>query len=786
MLMSESSRRVLLRGMVQGSGVRPALARFAAGRGWSGSVCNTPEGVEFLIRGHLPNDEELQSAITDALPAPAGMEQIHIEPFRGDVNEGFQIIDSTTTGDLTTRIPRDRAVCRDCLEELHDPGNRRYRYPFITCAACGPRYSILLAMPFDRERTTMRAFPMCGECRREYADVGDRRFHAQTISCPACGPRLWITDGRKIIQDSARSPWEIAAEGLRQGKIVALRGIGGYQLLTDAASPEAVQRLRQRKRRLAKPFAVLCRNLTQARRLAELNDEELVRLESAVNPIVLVRQRLPTILAGDVNPGLKDIGLMLPTTALHDLLLAAVDSPLICTSGNLEGEPLSFEIEAAARDLSGIADLFLHHDRDISQPIDDSVVRVMVHRPVTFRAARGIAPQPLELPSTERKVYLACGGHQKSAIAWHSGALSLLGPHVGDLETVAGRDRWDEQKKRLSRLINGDQDANETSLACDPHPGYFPTQWAIGCHESLQKIWHHHAHCVTAMLEHGWLDRDVLGVVWDGTGLGPNGVIWGCEFLRATATTFDRVAHLRPFRLPGGEAAMTDVRRTAFSILSQLEELSSTDTAGMLCVAMQEIERWRAALTPAFSPLTTSCGRLIDAAACLILRQSKADYEGHAAMCLEAACDPSATGVYKFAIDRHTPAQIDWRPVFRSIVSDQNQKVPCGVMAMKFHRGLAHMIFNVIQRFPELPVVFGGGVFQNRVLVELVADNWPVEKEPPGLPGVLPPNDGGLAAGQLASAVMSALNKEKTDVPGSPRPRGGLDRPRLAVGSGRH
>lgn len=786
MLMSESTRRVLLQGMIQGSGVRPALARFAAARGWSGSARNTPEGVEFLIRGPLPSDEELRSTIADALPTSTGMEHIQIELFRGHVNDGFQIIDSITSGVLTTRIPRDRAVCRDCLRELHDPGNRRYRYPFITCAVCGPRYSILLALPFDRERTTMRAFPMCGECRREYADPGNRRFHAQTISCPVCGPRLWITHGRQTLHDSVRSPWEIAAEGLRQGKIVALRGIGGYQLLADAASPEAVQRLRQRKRRLAKPFAVLCRHLTQARRLAELNDEELVQLESAANPIVLVRQRLPKIVAGGVNPGLKDIGLMLPTTALHDLLLAAVDTPLVCTSGNLEGEPLSFKIEAAERDLSGIADLFLHHDRDISQPTDDSVLRVMAHRPVTFRAARGIAPQPLELPSTEGKVYLACGGHQKSAIAWHNGAHGLLGPHVGDLETVAGRDRWDEQRNRLSRLINDDRDLNKTVLACDPHPAYFATQWAVGRNESPQNVWHHHAHCVTGMLEHGWRDRDVLGVVWDGTGLGPDGVIWGGEFLRATATTFDRVAHLRPFRLPGGEAAMTDVRRTALSILSQLEELSPADIPGMLRVNTQQIGRRLAMLTPTYSPLTTSCGRLFDAAACLIVQQMSAEYEGHAAMCLEAVCDLSVTDAYEFAMDGHTPTQIDWRPVFRSIVSDRSRNVPCGVMAMKFHRGLVQMILDVVQQFPELPVVFGGGVFQNRVLVELVADNWPAGREPPGLPGVLPPNDGGLAAGQLASAVMSALNKEKTDVPGSARPRGGLDRPRLAVGCGRH
>lgn len=788
--MGETARRILLRGAVQGCGVRPALARLAASRAWSGSVGNTPDGVELIIRGRLPDDDALQAVVAGTLPIPAGMEQIRIESFRDRVRDGFRIVDSMTSGAVTTRIPRDRAVCRECLREARDPGNRRYRYPFITCAECGPRYSILHAMPFDRERTAMRDFPMCGECRREFADPRDRRFHAQTTSCSQCGPRLWISDGRQVVQESSRTAWEIAADGLREGKIVALRGIGGYQLLVDAASSDAVNRLRNRKRRMSKPFAILCRNLREARQLAFLGDEEAEQLESAANPIVLLQQRFPTVLAANVNPGLNQIGLMLPTTALHDLLLAAVGHPLVCTSGNRECNPLAFEIEGAEEALVGIADLFLHHNRDIPHPIDDSVVRVIARHPVTFRAARGIAPYPLELPevhagSAEFRPDLACGGHQKSALAWNSGGSSVLGPHLGDLETLASRDRWEDQTEGLLQLLSN-CDSTTASPVCDPHPGYFPTQWAVARSQPPQFVWHHHAHIVTGMLEHGWLDREVLGVAWDGTGLGPDGTIWGGEFLRSTATDFVRIAHLRPFLLTGGEAAISDLRRTALAVVSQLNGLSSTEIAGMLRLSEQEIGRLTAAMTPAFSPTTTSCGRLFDAAACLILNQTRTDYEGHAAMCLESACDFSATGTYNFLVDHQSPAHIDWRPAFQAILSDRSATVPYGVMAMKFHRGLAQAILHVVQRFPELPVVFGGGVFQNRVLVELIADNWPAERELPGLPGELPPNDGGLAAGQLASAVMSAPCQERADVSGSSRSPGCLDQPRLVVGHGRH
>ncbi len=789
--MAQSARKIVMSGAVQGCGVRPALARLAAKQEWRGSVRNTLHGVELIVQGRIPDDDELRTLLSAAIPTVASVDDIRLAPYALPIDPGFRIVDSDDAGTLTARIPHDRAICQACLREVQAAGNRRFQYAFNTCSECGPRFSILFAMPFDRERTAMRTFAMCRDCRREYEDPEDRRFHAQTLSCPECGPRLSISDGRRVIPESGRTPWEIAADGLLSGKIVALRGIGGYQLLVDATSSEAVQRLRRRKRRTVKPFAVLCRDLTAARQLTPLDDVAAEQLESAHNPIVLVPRRRATILADEVNPGLKDLGLLLPTTALHYLIVSAVERPLVCTSGNHDGDPLVFQHEDAERELSGIADLFLHHDREIVHPVDDSVVRVLARRSVTLRAGRGMAPLPLKIsmPATSsihQHTYLACGGQQKSAVAWHSGGMSLLGPHVGDLETLASRERWDEQRQCLPRLTSAGFDWETASLVCDPHPGYAATQWATARKNPPQLIWHHHAHAVTGMLEHGWLDREVLGVTWDGTGLGPDGTIWGGEFLRATTTGFRRVAHLRPFHLPGGEAAITDIRRIACAVLSQMNEIQVHELPELLQLNPSEVELMSAILTSNISPVTTSCGRLFDAAACLILRQPQSEFEGHASMFLEAACDFSTAGAYDFLIDRNRPAQIDWRPVFRAIVSDRRAKAPDGIMAMKFHRGLAQLIISVAQRFPELPVVLGGGVFQNRVLVELVAENWPRDTAALGLPGVLPPNDGGLAAGQLAVAMTSTAGQEQADVSRSSRPIGRLDQSRSAHGGGGH
>jgi hydrogenase maturation protein HypF len=789
--MNDIARRFLVQGQVQGCGLRPALARLALANDWTGNVRNTPDGVVFVIQGKLPPDAELNALIAQVIPESARIVESTSEPIREatsrDVtNHGFQIVESTTSGPLSVPLPRDSAICAECLQETRDPVNRRYRYPFATCAHCGPRYSLLISMPFDRVRTTMHPFRMCPECEREYHDPRDRRFHAQTISCPGCGPVLWTNDSDGSSQRHGLEALCAAADMLCRGRIVAMRGIGGYQLLADATSSEAARRMRQNKRRTAKPFAVLCRTLADAHRIAELNAEEERQLTSASNPIVLVRQQPTTGLAPEINPGLSDIGLMLPTTALHDVLLGFVGVPLVCTSGNADGEPLAYQVDDAEHKLRSIADLILHHDREIHRPIDDSVVRVIANRPVTIRTARGIAPLPLLLSdcppdSTTKDRLIACGGHQKSAIAIFNGVQSFLAPHVGDLDTLAAQDRWDSLITQLNHLVadpgGGDCPAD---FVCDAHSAYYSTQWASSKSCSLQ-VWHHHAHVVAGMLEHQWLDREVLGVAWDGTGLGPDGTIWGGEFLRSTSTQFCRVAHFRPFVLPGGEAAIVDLRRIGISMLSQLDELSAIELSGLIGMNSRDVDRIQQSMASAYSPTTTSCGRLFDAAAFLILDQTHTEFEGHAAICLEAACDRFATGAYQFAIQATDPLQIDWRPVLRQIIADRRVKTPQGVMAMKFHRGLAQVIIDIAHQFPELSVVLAGGVFQNRILVELVEAEWPVNGQEMGLPGAIPPNDGGLAAGQLAVAMASRstevqrMFKETSDVSGSSRPTCPMD-----------
>ena len=788
--MPERAVRVLLSGAVQGCGVRPALARLAARLEWSGSVRNTTGGVELILSGGLPDDALLAALIRDALPLEAvtkGLTCATVPKFAGS---GFRIEDSDATGSLAAPVPRDVAICDECLAEVRDPANRRFVFPFTSCARCGPRYSVLLAMPFDRGRTTMRAFGLCDRCRGEYDDPSDRRFHAQTICCPECGPQVWATDAQGHGLASRDDAVRCAAEALRCGQIVAVRGVGGYQLLADATSSRVVAELRRRKQRPAKPLAVLCRTLDAARVLAHLGEVEERQLTSAQNPIVLVRQRRGSSLAPELNPGLSDIGLLLPTTALHDRLAELTGRPLICTSGNKDGEPLASGVDEAQHRLREVADLFLHHDRDISQPLDDSVVRVIANRPVTIRCARGFAPLPLLLPgetaepaqvevgwdklassagppefagiltggpaleaSLSHPTCLAVGGHQKSAVAVSNGCQSLLGPHVGDLDAIASREQWCERVRRLCDISAIVTDVGAPHVVHDPHSDYFSTQWSEAFPANRLAVWHHHAHIAAGMLEHQWLDRTVLGVAFDGTGLGPDGTIWGGEFLIATATRFQRVAHQRPFGLPGGEAAITDLRRLAVSMLSQLEEVSSDEIAELSGLSRGEVLRLQQTLRSKQTPRTTSCGRLFDAAACLILRQPHSAFEGQAAMCLEAVCDLADSGRYSFGLGSSQPLELDWRPVLRQIILDRRSGTLPAVMAMRFHRGLATAIQSVCNRWPDLPVVLGGGVFQNRVLVELLADSWPVDGAPLGLPGLIPPNDGGLAAGQLVVAT---------------------------------
>jgi len=744
--------RLQLRGRVQGLGVRPAVARLAQQFELAGSVRNTLQGLEIEIEGTTGDLALFQAQLLGELPHGSEVREHLVAAIPASGRDEFVIAQETADGPLATLVPPDVAICAECVAESRSRDDRRLGYALISCAACGPRYSILRSMPYERRDTSLAEFPLCPACDDEYASPANRRFHAQTTACGTCGPQVWAVskNGQSL---GGSDPVAAALAALRGGQIVALRGIGGYQLLCDARNETAVAQLRRRKSRPAKPFAILVPDLAAAVQIARLDDAERRALSSAANPIVLLRRRSAVALASSLHPGLNTIGVLLPTTALHDQLARAFQGPLVCTSANREGDPLEYEPGAAERNLQGLADLWVHHDRPIERPIDDSVVRVIAGRVVTFRLARGLAPLPLDLPAGRPMV--ALGGHQKSAFAWCNGQQCALGPHIGDLESLAARERFAQQLTGIGQLYRFSPHA----YACDRHPGYITSEWATNSRLPRTEVLHHHAHIAAGQLEHGLLGEPVLGVAFDGTGLGADGTIWGGEFLLAHAANhMERVAHLRPFLLPGGEAAVREPWRVAVSILQQALGRDAMRTLDLGAIDRRRIESLLPLLErPQLNAFTTSAGRLFDAAACLILGISEARFDGEPAMRLEDAADSTDHDRYPLPLTGEHPRQLDWRPLFAALWNDLRAHEAPGAMAMRFHRALAGGIANVASAWRGLPVVLGGGVFQNRLLTELVVAELG-ESRRVYTPGLIPPNDGGLAAGQLAIALAGSAH----------------------------
>lgn len=737
--------QITCNGRVQGVGLRPAVARWAHEMGLAGSICNTPSGVKLHVEGPAPLIRRFEEGLEAHLPVDAVLETRERQSIEFEGMSSFQIQESDEVGPLRTAVPTDLAVCQACLEEIFDPADHRYHYPFNSCTNCGPRYSLIHAMPYERPQTGMAEYAMCDACAAEYESATDRRFHAQTIACPDCGPRVWGTDSQGNTVASGQTAIESAAQALARGQIVGLRGLGGYQLLVDARSDAAVQALRRVKHRPSKPLAVMVRSLVEAQRLAIVDDIEAGELSSAVAPIVLLRARQESGLSRELNSGLQTIGVMLPTTPLHALLLDQCRFPLVVTSANREGTPIPCQSKAIDAEIREGAEVWLEHDRPIQRPIDDSVVRVMAGRSVTVRLARGLAP--LSLPVKCDEALIATGGQQKSAFALSNGQQAILGPHIGELDSVTACERYLGQLEALEQLY----DVSPASVVCDQHPDYFTTQWAEHENIPLEQVQHHHAHIAAGMLEHGWQERRVLGVALDGTGWGEDQTIWGGEFLLATTREYKRVGRLLPFALPGGEQAIREPWRIAVTLL--------TEAVGDQAVYQLETEHGQVAAllkiaeSRRLSPLTSSAGRLFDGVASLILGCRHNGFEGQTAMLLEAACDVAEPDAYDFPIQEGELRKLDWRPAVRQIWEDGLQGVEPGRMAMRFHRGLARGIARFCASYAEFPVVLGGGVFQNRYLVELVAAEIRQSDQELGLPGRIPPNDGGLAAGQLAIAL---------------------------------
>lgn len=769
--------RLILRGRVQGLGVRPTIVHVAELLGVAGVVTNTDRGVEIEVEGDTTAVALFADKLSSALPRGTRIDQIEREEIAYQGRSEFAILRQSAQEPPAAQLPQDMVVCADCLGDIANESERRYRYPFTSCTACGPRYTMIREMPYERTETTMGDFTLCKSCLAEYTTPGDRRFHAQSTACPECGPKVWCVDSRRLKRSPDADSTDVDAiptvvAALLSGHIVAVRGLGGYQLLVDATNESAVGLLRERKHRPAKPLALLIESVDEAEQLVYMDAVERSVLSDRGNPIVLLNARPNNPLADGIHPGLDTVGLMLPTTPLHAMLAQDVGRPLVCTSANREGEPLEYEVAAAEERLADICDLWLHHNRPIARPIDDSVVRVIAGRPVTIRLARGLAPLTLDLPSGPPM--LAVGGHLKGAVAWSNGKQAVLSPHIGDMEGLGNRERFVEMIEDAQRLYRFESE----KIVHDQHPDYFTTQWSASATSTNKPIsldthgvqasnrfsvQHHHAHVVAAMLEHGWLDRQVLGVAWDGTGYGSDGTIWGGEFLLATATAFERVASLRPFRMPGGEKAVREPWRVAAGMLAEIDrhdvmdELFGHDIPPATRETVLSIYDH-----PRFSPKTTSAGRLFDAATAIILEKNHSEFDGQPAMLLEAAADRKATGHYALPVHEGTLLELDWRSFMVELLTDRLGGAPPSAMAMRFHRGLAAGIVEVCRHWPEPPVVLTGGVFQNRLLTELVLEQTTDDSRPWGPPGVIPPGDGGLAAGQLAVASAVGCHHEAT------------------------
>jgi len=747
--MAIARQRVYVRGAVQGVGFRPTVFRIARGLGLAGYVINSPRGVEIDLEGPEDAVGRFVPALLEEKPPRAiiqGLETKRLDPCG---YAGFEVRETRTGGDATTLVLPDIAVCADCLREMSDQGDRRFAYPFINCTNCGPRFTIIESLPYDRERTTMARFAMCPACRAEYHDPNDRRFHAQPNACPACGPQLaaWSPSGTVI--GVRAEALQAALESLRAGRIVAVKGIGGFHLMCDARDDDAVAELRRRKRREEKPFALMFPGASAVRGVCHLDTLEERLLASPEAPIVLLRRRSDA-LSPRVAPGNPWLGVLLPYAPLHHLLLTALGFPVVATSGNLSDEPMVTDEHDALERLAGIADLLLVHDRPIARYADDSIARVVAGRPMLLRRARGYAPLPLASLES-REPILAVGAHLKSTIGFSIEGQLMLSPHLGDLETPQALAGFHHAAARLPALYG----FAPTAIAHDLHPDYASTQYAESLPRRKVGVQHHAAHVFACMADNE-LDGEVLGVSWDGTGLGPDGTIWGGEFLRVRDGSFRRVAHLRTFPLAGGDAAAREPRRSALGLRYEVEGdavFARADLAATLGFEPAELKVLRGMFaTGTGVARTSSAGRLFDGVAALAGIRTRAAFEGQAAMELEFAAMEAEDGTsYPFDLDGEV---VDWTPIVAAIDHDRRTGVPVAQVARRFHNTLVEIILAVAKREGLPRVCLTGGCFQNLVLAEGAIARLGREGLAPYWHQRVPPNDGGIALGQLMAAAL--------------------------------
>jgi hydrogenase maturation protein HypF len=754
-------RSIAVRGVVQGVGFRPFVHDLANRLGLGGFVRNRAGGVLIELEGEPGSLDRFLDELTNRPPPLARIDGLEWVAVAARCEPGFRIEASEAGRSEAVFVAPDVATCDDCLRELFDPTDRRFRYPFLNCTNCGPRLTIVRGAPYDRERTTMAGFAMCAECRSEYEDPGDRRYHAQPIACPACGPRLLALDGRGRAVPTG-DPLAFAVASLRCGAIVAIKGLGGYHLACEAGNGRAVAELRRRKQRDEKPLAVMARDLDAALGLVEATAAERELLQSRRRPIVLLRRRPGAPIDDLVAPGNPMLGVMLPYTPLHHLLMAEFDDqPLVMTSGNRSDEPIAFEDDDARDRLAGVADAFLTNDRPIHLRCDDSVTRVVAGAELPLRRSRGDAPLPLDLPVSCRRPTLALGGQLKATFALGRGRHAFLSHHLGDLDHFAAYRAYVEAVAHYEQLF-----AHRPELLVhDLHPDYASTRYAATRDAAIPRLAvpHHHAHVASCLADNG-RDEPVIGVAFDGTGFGPDGAVWGGEFLVGDCREVRRAAHLRYVAMPGGDQAIREPWRMAAAYLIDagldVEPLRGRVPDTALATVRRMVERRLNA------PLTSSMGRLFDGVAALAGVRDRVSFEGQAAMELEWLASGSlAEGAYPFDLmepdGEDAPILIDVRPLICEVVAEARRGGDAATIGRRFHGTAVEVVARVCARLRERSgptvVALSGGVFLNAMLTNGVVDRLERDGFRVLRHRRVPPGDGGLSLGQLAIAAARGL-----------------------------
>ena len=747
----EVNRKLAISGVVQGVGFRPFVYQLAKRYKLNGFILNNTVGVSIEIEGAQHAIDAFMNALQNELPPLARIDRLLSEESESVGYIGFEILQSETENEKSVLISPDIAICDKCLDEMQDPDNRRYAYPFINCTDCGPRYSIIDTLPYDRPNTSMHSFAMCEACREEYTDPLDRRFHAQPISCPNCGPTLRLLDTSAKVLGEGENALALTVDAIKKGSIVAVKGLGGFHLLCDATNTDAVGELRERKQRPGKPFAVIFSNIKTLKDSADLSPEEVEEITSKEKPIVIVSKRPQSTLSDLVAPGIDRLGVFLPYTPVHHLLLEALDIPLVATSANLSDEPIIRNSTELLEKLGSVVDLVLDHDRDIVNANDDSVVQMAGSEKIMLRMARGYAPKSMKLPFKSKKKILAVGANQKNSITLIFDDTLIMSPYIGDLNSLEAFEYFERTLESFKRFYDFEPEV----IVYDKHPEYMTTKWTKELKDvELIEVQHHYAHLLAGMAEFN-LDEKVLGFSFDGTGYGDDGSIWGAEVMIADSRDYERIFSLTPFRLLGGEKAIKEPRRSALSLLFEtysLDEIYSLKLPTVEQFSKVELnilhKAWDRGIN---APYSSSMGRLFDAVASFANILHVSSFEGESGLMMEQYVDESITKIFPFEIDN---GRITLQPMVEAMIRMEDKRE----IVSTFFNTVVAMIFQVAEKYPSLPLLFSGGVFQNRILVEKISRRCEDEKRSYYFQHETPINDGGVSLGQAWYALHLKTN----------------------------